>query len=132
MSHIKKAIQECYAAYYILANFGFPQSGISVDVATVANGNPPGLYAVVKLKYNGIEFNMNLVELDENEADIFDKEWTTFVNNKHLMSEEELDRLVQASEVWSRKITLLTALHAKGLDATNRVRTVECLDGSLN
>lgn len=132
MSHIKRAVQECYAAYYILASFGFPQSGISVGVVTVANGDPPGLCAVVKLKHIGLEFNMSLVNLSGIEAVIFDKEWNTFVRGKSSMSEEELDQLVQSSEVWSRKISLLAALHAKGLHTTIPINSVNCLDGSLN
>ena len=61
---VAEAIQEAYAAHYVLANMGYEPEEISVSVYEISNATPPGRYSVITLKRVDNRFTFHQVPLN--------------------------------------------------------------------
>ena len=114
---IGSAVRETYAAHYVLTNLGFDPSEIFVGTPNVLNGDPPGTYAAVIVRRDGLQFVYNIARLfTEADCARYLKAFHAFALAQPSMDRGELDRIARRSTVWKRKASFMWALVQKGFE----------------
>jgi len=112
--------QETYAAHFILWNVGIQPDELFVFVAPVSNIEPPARHLCIQVRRGCQQFTLPVgPALDESDHHRVLRAWLRFSKQaKSLRTENrlELDRMVQCSEMFSKRMDLLVAMLAKGFD----------------
>lgn len=112
-SSLTRAVYEAYAGMQLLCMIGYDPAAIMIQAANVLG---EGLCATVLLTCEGKQFRMPVAPLTEEQVEQFRDAALRFFDAKPHMSRAALDRIVEESKIWGRKVEVLAAMHAKGFD----------------
>lgn len=116
-NRVTQMLHETYAAHCILLNLGFDHGEIFVGTPNVLNGDPPGLYAAVFVRRDGLQFVYNFAPLrDDADCTRYLVAFQAFALAQPSMDDAVLERILKQSTVWRRKESFIEALVRKGFE----------------
>lgn len=119
-AELQRISEETYAAHVILWNVGINPDELFVFVAPVLNTQPPTRHLCVQVRRGALQFVLPIgPPLEERDRDRVLRAWLRFSREAKALRRKNrllLDRMVQGSLVFSKRMDLLVAMLAKGFD----------------
>jgi hypothetical protein len=117
---LQRLAEETYAAHFILWNVGISPSEVFVFVSPVLNVEPPARHLCVQIRRGCLQFTLPVgPPLEESDHHRVLRAWLRFSKQAKVLRRSDrlqLDRMVQGSLMFSKRMDLLTAMLAKGFD----------------
>lgn len=116
---------ETYAAHFILWNVGVHPDELFVMVAPVLNIEPPARHLCIQVRRGELQFTLPIgPPLEDEDRPRVLRAWLSFSRQaKSLRTKNrlQLDRMVQSSRIFQKRMQLLVAMLAKGFDLRSGV-----------
>ncbi|HEU4580903.1 MAG TPA: hypothetical protein VFS67_21740 [Polyangiaceae bacterium] len=117
---LQRLCEETYAAHFILWNVGISPEEMFVFVAPVLNVEPPARHLCVQIRRGCLQFTLPAgPPLEEADHHRVLRAWLRFSKQAKALRQKDrlqLDRMVQGSLMFSKRMDLLVAMLAKGFD----------------
>lgn len=119
-TELQRLHEETYAAHFILWNVGVSPDEIFVFVSPVINIEPPARHLCIQIRRGCLQFALPVgPPLEETDHHRVLRGWLRFARQAKVLRKKNrllLDRMVQGSLMFAKRMDLLTAMLAKGFE----------------